>query len=302
MHRRDALSPADALSERVGAAFADGVLALLAYYAAGGGGAGIAALAAVTLLNLGVAQGLTGYSLGKAMTGVRAARVETTEPPGLAAGLLRWVLLPVDLAVVGIVLTMSSERRQRLGDRVARTWVVQAPPVARWRGLAGFVYCVLALALLTASSTRAGLAVTGIFVPFGLGAAVAAVCFGRRLATWPWIAGLSFCLVAATYMSAVDLCDPIAGTCVKGDLLTSSRQAVFSVVAFAVGLALLRLRRSAARDAAFALVVLAGEGWLLVQLIDRDATPLPQIVAALIALQLVYELLTRVRRGEPAAA
>ena len=303
------LQPRDAFSARIGAFAADAAIALLAYMAAGGGGAGFAALAAVALVDLGVAPALTGYSLGKAIAGVRVAREGSTEVPGAGRGLLRWLLLWVDVLLVGFVLAATSAKRQRLGDRLAKTWVVRLAPAPRVRAIAWVSWFVLVLLLLTGWSKIAGLAVAAVLVPFVIAATVTIWGVTRERAPWPWLVGLGGCLVPAVYMSSVDLCGQISGTCPKPGDMSDSRQALVSVVAFALAAALLFVRRSAARDGAFAALVLVGEAWLLVKLRDRGIPTLPPIVIALIALGVVYELRRALRRvrygsgeGEPAPA
>jgi hypothetical protein len=284
-------------------------IALLAYKAAGGGGAGLAALLAVALVDLGIAPALTGYSLGKVIAGVRVAREGSTDPPGVGRGLVRWLLLWVDVFVVGFVLAAASPKRQRLGDRVAKTWVVRLAPSPRARAIAWVTWFVLALVLLIAWSKVVGLAVAAVLVPFVAAATVMIWGITRDRAPWPWLLGLGVSLVPAAYMSSVDLCGQVSGTCLKSSDMSDSRQAVFSVAAFALAAALLFLRRSAARDAAFTVLVLVGEAWLVVKLRDRGISTLPAIVMALIAVGVVYEIRRVVRRarygsgeGEPAPA
>jgi uncharacterized RDD family membrane protein YckC len=303
------LQPRDAFSARVGAFAADVAIALLAYEAAGGGGAGFGALVAVALMNLGVAPALTGYSLGKAIAGVRVAREGSTEPPGVGLGLLRWLLLWVDVFVVGFVLAATSPKRQRLGDRVAKTWVVPLAPSTRVRSIAWVSWFALALVLLAAWSKIVGLAVAAVLVPFVAAAVLMIWGITRDRAPWPWLLGLGVCFVPAAYMSSVDLCGQVSGTCLKSSDMADSRQAIVSVAAFALAAALLFVRRSAARDGAFAALVLVGQVWLLVKLRDRGIPTLPPIVIALIVLGVIYEVLSVVRRvryrsgeGEPAPA
>ena len=59
-------------------------------------------------------------------------------------------------------------------------------------------------------------------------------------------------------MASVKLCDGIAGACITGDELSHSRQAIVSVVAFLAATGLLAVRRTPARHAAFAGLVLLG--------------------------------------------
>lgn len=78
-----------------------------------------------------VLQGLTGRTVGKAL--VRICTVDSAgRPCGIGRAAVRWLLLVVDAfpyflpMLVGFIVTASSRTRQRIGDRVARTWVVSA--------------------------------------------------------------------------------------------------------------------------------------------------------------------------------
>ena len=306
MKPRARTDPAVAFNERASAFVLDWlVLGGAAFLAAGGGAAGLGALAAVSLVNQGLLAGLTGWSLGKAITGVRVGRVGELEPPGVVAGLLRWLLLWVDVQVVGLVglvVAGRSARRQRVGDLVARTWVVTGAPAARARAVAGLAFVALCLALLFVRSSAAGFAVLGVFGPVALGVAVIVAGVARRRAPWPWLVGLGIALIPACYMAFVKLCDRVAGDCISGEELETSQQAIISVVAFAVAIGLLFTGRSRARDAAFQLLVLFGQLWLLLKLIDSGERPEAIMVIALIVLELGYEAVTRVRAGRDRAA
>lgn len=306
MNPRDPTDPGVAFNERTTAFVLDWlILGGAAFLAAGGGAAGLGALAAVSLLNQGVATGLTGYSLGKAITGVRVARVDGKDVPGVGPGLLRWLLLWVDvqvLGLVGLIVSGRSPRRQRVGDRVARTWVIGVAPPARARAVAGVAFLALCLALLFVRSTAAGFAVSGVFVPVAIGVTIIVAGLARRRAPWPWLAGLGIALIPASYMATVKLCDDIAGTCISGEELETSQQAIISVVAFAAAAGLLLLRRSRARDVAFQALVLFGQLWLLLKLIDSHERPETVLVVALIAMELCYEVVARVRHARERAA
>ena len=72
----------------------------------------------------------TGVTPGKRMVRLRVLR-ENGEPMTFWASLLRNALRPVDLlflGLVGILFVSTSDQWQRLGDRVARTIVVQLSP------------------------------------------------------------------------------------------------------------------------------------------------------------------------------
>jgi uncharacterized RDD family membrane protein YckC len=75
------------------------------------------------VLNRGVAQGLTGKSLGKWIMKVRVVRIEDGSNPGLGWGLLRALLESV-VGVIDVVLAFVTDRHQRVGDMAAKTMVV----------------------------------------------------------------------------------------------------------------------------------------------------------------------------------
>ncbi len=298
--------PSDAFNERVAAFVLDWlVLGGLAFGAAGGGGAGAAAAVVVSLLNQGVAQALTGWTLGKSIAGVRSARLDTVEPPGIGPGLLRWLFLWVDLLVVGLVglfVASRSPRRQRLGDLAAKTWVVGIAPPQRARSIAGLAYAALCLVFVFLWSTAAGWAVTGVFAPVAIGAVIIVSGIGRRRAPWPWLVGLGVALVPACYMASVKLCDNVAGTCITGEQLDVSQQAIVSVIAFALAAAALIAPPSAVRDAAFRLLVLFGQVWLTLKLNQSHERAEVVMLVALMAGELAYELFARVRAARERAA
>ena len=307
MDPREGTDPGVAFNERTAAFVLDTlVLGGAAYGAGGGGWAGLGALAAVSLVNQGVLAGLTGYSLGKAITGVRVARADGTDPPGIAGGLVRWLLLLfVDmllLGLVGLVVAGRSSRRQRVGDIVARTWVIGLAPSPRARAGAGAALVALCLALLFVASPPAGWAVTAVFVPVAAGVAVIVAGVSRRRAPWPWLVGLGVALVPACWTAFVRVCDKVAGTCISGEELTSSKQAIVSVIAFAIAIAVLLVARSRARDAVFQVLVLFGQLWLVLKLVDSGERPETVMVVGLIVLELVWEAVSRVRAARERAA
>jgi uncharacterized RDD family membrane protein YckC len=302
VHDREVLDPQAVFNERATAFVLDWlILGLLAYLAAGGGWAGIGAWTAMSLVNQGLAGALTGYSMGKAMTGVRVARVDTTESPGIAAGLLRWLLLLPDF-VVGIFFAQWSDKRQRLGDRVARTWVVGLKPSTRARTIVSVAYFVLCLVLIFLNSVDWGLIVSSLFIPVAVGATVIVVGVTRSWAAWPWLVGLGVALIPACYAASVRLCDNIAGTCISGAELEASQQAIYSVIAFVIAIGVLMVKRSTVRDLAFAVLVLGGQIWLVMKLMSKDELSGGLLVMALIVLELGYEAFKRVRASREGAA
>ena len=102
------------------------------YYLQGSDATGFYALELlIGLLYGGVIQGLTGRTLGKLICGVRVMR-EDGSRPGLGRGLLRWVLLIVDdfpyfiPMLTGFIVALTNDRRRRVGDMAADTFVVRA--------------------------------------------------------------------------------------------------------------------------------------------------------------------------------
>ena len=89
----------------------------------------------IALLYTGVIQGLTGATIGKLVCGIRVMR-EDGRRPGLWRGLVRWALLIVDAfpyptMLVGFIVALSNDRRQRVGDLAAGTYVVRASAAGR---------------------------------------------------------------------------------------------------------------------------------------------------------------------------
>jgi uncharacterized RDD family membrane protein YckC len=77
--------------------------------------------------------GLTGFSFGKVMTGVRVVNRDTGQRCGVARALLRTILLAIpDLfGAVGIIVALSSNDHRRVGDMAASTLVVHKGAVGR---------------------------------------------------------------------------------------------------------------------------------------------------------------------------
>jgi uncharacterized RDD family membrane protein YckC len=75
-----------------------------------------------------VLEGATGATVGKMITRIRVAR-EDGSPCGLGPAIVRNVLRVVDalpfLYIVGLVLISRSGKKQRLGDRLAKTVVIK---------------------------------------------------------------------------------------------------------------------------------------------------------------------------------
>lgn len=72
-------------------------------------------------------EGRRGQTVGKMVVSIRVVREDTGGVPGTKAALVRTLLRLVDgfmAYLVGYLVASSSEKRQRLGDKVARTLVV----------------------------------------------------------------------------------------------------------------------------------------------------------------------------------
>ena len=109
-------------------------------------------------------------------------------------------------------------------------------------------------------------------------------------------------LIPACYMAFVKICDKVAGACISGEELRTSQQAIISVIAFVLAIGLLFLRRSRVRDAAFQLLVLFGQLWLVIKLIDSHERPETVMVVALIVIELAHEVIARIRAPRERAA
>ena len=94
----------------------------------------------IGLLDFLVLQGLTGFTLGKWLLGIRTVNAAGLVP-GLLAALKRNLPLLLEATyLIGIFAIWSHPHGQRFGDRWARTYVVRAPRrggVARPVGLTG---------------------------------------------------------------------------------------------------------------------------------------------------------------------
>jgi uncharacterized RDD family membrane protein YckC len=79
-------------------------------------------------------QGLTGWTIGKLVTGIRVVR-DTGRPPGLGKALLRWLAWIVDgfpyflPGLVGFIVGLTTVGHRRVGDMWAKTLVVKASSV-----------------------------------------------------------------------------------------------------------------------------------------------------------------------------
>lgn len=77
-----------------------------------------------------VVQGFTGWTVGKLLTGIRVVRADG-RPPGFGRALVRWLLWIVDgqpcgVPLVGFITGLTTTGHRRVGDMVAKTFVVRA--------------------------------------------------------------------------------------------------------------------------------------------------------------------------------
>jgi uncharacterized RDD family membrane protein YckC len=84
-----------------------------------------------------VLPGLRGFTPGKAITGIRVIREDGTMPAGIGPNFLRQLLWIVDdipyfiPCLLGFITASSSSGHRRMGDRVARTYVVTKEAAGR---------------------------------------------------------------------------------------------------------------------------------------------------------------------------
>jgi uncharacterized RDD family membrane protein YckC len=82
----------------------------------------------IALLYYVLLEGLLGRTLGKMVTGIRVVRESTGATPGVGPALVRTLLRIIDGLLgnlVGFLIVVSTQKRQRLGDMAAKTLVVR---------------------------------------------------------------------------------------------------------------------------------------------------------------------------------
>ena len=88
----------------------------------------------LTIVMFVLLQGLTGWTVGKLVTGIRTVR-EDGGKPGIGRAFVRWVLWLVDglpvAALVGFITALTTNGHRRVGDMVAKTFVVRASAAGR---------------------------------------------------------------------------------------------------------------------------------------------------------------------------
>jgi hypothetical protein len=93
----------------------------------GTGSAAVFWLGGIALLV--VLQGLTGWTPGKLITGVRTVK-EDGSRPGIGKAFVRWLLFIVDaqpcgIPLVGFICALTTQGHRRVGDMAAKTFVVR---------------------------------------------------------------------------------------------------------------------------------------------------------------------------------
>ena len=103
------------------------------YYADGVSGATTAVAWGIPFLLFVILQGLTGWTPGKLVMGLRTVKADGTIV-GIPKAFIRWILLIVDgqpcgLPLVGFITGLTTQGHRRVGDMAAKTFVVRAAAV-----------------------------------------------------------------------------------------------------------------------------------------------------------------------------
>ncbi|HEX6715218.1 MAG TPA: RDD family protein [Thermoleophilaceae bacterium] len=102
-------------------------------------------LPAALVLDWIVLQGLTGFSIGKAVTGIRVVDARGSRP-GLVRAVVRAIPLVFEQwGVIGLWAAARNSRNQRFGDRWAKTFVVRGWPP---EGLSVVAFAITVLAAI----------------------------------------------------------------------------------------------------------------------------------------------------------
>jgi uncharacterized RDD family membrane protein YckC len=80
---------------------------------------------AIVALYFPLLEGLAGVTIGKRLLGLKVVG-EHLHPPGIPRALVRTLLRPIDSGLIGLLVLTFSGRQQRIGDRLATTFVVDA--------------------------------------------------------------------------------------------------------------------------------------------------------------------------------
>jgi uncharacterized RDD family membrane protein YckC len=100
-----------------------------AYFSDSTANPGSLAFFALAIVLLVIVQGLTGWTVGKLLTGLRTVK-EDGRPPGIGKAFVRWILLIIDgipcIPLVGFICALTTQGHRRVGDMAAKTFVVGA--------------------------------------------------------------------------------------------------------------------------------------------------------------------------------
>ncbi len=111
-----------------------------AYFSDDTANAGSFAFLGLSILLLVVVQGLTGWTVGKLLTGLRTVR-EDGRAPGTGKAFVRWLLLIVDaipcIPLVGFICALTTQGHRRVGDMAAKTFVVRSSAAGQPIGVPG---------------------------------------------------------------------------------------------------------------------------------------------------------------------
>jgi hypothetical protein len=266
MHPSEALSPRDVFGARVTAAVLDlALVALAAGPLAGAAGWGFAL--AFSFVYLGVIQGFTGWSLSKAILGVRVVKVGTTAAGGPISGVIRWLLAPLGVPVVSAISSAFNDRRRGVGDIAGRTEVVGLAPAPRVRVLAAIGYIAAVGVFVAASTLNTFLIVFAIFLPMVIAGLVVVLGQRRMPGGVMWLAGLGFAFVAACLMSFQGLCKKGGGTCADLDF---AHKAIPALVVLVIAIVVLFTLRGMVMYAAVAALTAIAEIWMFIRLRKDD--------------------------------
>lgn len=104
------------------------------YYTDDAGGSSALILVGLAIALYVVLQGLTGWTIGKRLVGIRCVRADGS-PPGVGRALVRWLLWIVDglpcFGLVGVITALTTVGHRRVGDMAASTYVVRADAAGR---------------------------------------------------------------------------------------------------------------------------------------------------------------------------
>jgi RDD family len=266
MHPSEALSPRDIFGSRFTASFLDLALVAAAIGPLAGSGGLIFALA-FSFLYLGIAQGLTGMTLAKALLGVRVVKAGTTQPAGLIAGVVRWLAAPLGIPLFTAIGAAFNDRRRGLGDYLARTEVIGLAPETRVRVLSVIGYLVVLEAFIAASSFNTFLILNAIFAPMVIAGLVVVLGSRRMPGGVMWLAALGFAFVPACLMSFQGLCDRGGGVC---DDLSAAHKAIPALIALTIAIVIVFTVRGIVQYVAVAALTAASAIWMFFRLRDVE--------------------------------